>query len=34
MNDKWKKDYKKKGYKFLSRENIFNEVSNILNEKI
>lgn len=34
MNDKWKKDYEKQGYKFLSREEIFNKVSKILNEKI
>ena len=30
MNNKWKKDYQKQGYKFMSRENIFKSVSTIL----
>lgn len=29
-NNKWKKDYKKMGYKFLSREEIFKNVSKLL----
>lgn len=32
MNEIWNTDYKEQGYKFLSREAIFDEVSNILNE--
>lgn len=32
MNEIWNTDYKEQGYKFLSREIIFDEVSNILNE--
>jgi deoxyadenosine/deoxycytidine kinase len=32
MNNKWKKDYKKQGYKLSSRENIFDKVSKILNK--
>ena len=31
MNNKWKKDYEKQGYKFISRENIYNSVVKILN---
>ena len=31
LNNKWKKDYEKQGYKFMSRENIFKNVSKILN---
>ena len=34
MNNRWKKDYKKMGYKFLSREEIFKDVSNLLTKKI
>ena len=30
MNKKWAKDYKKMGYKFMSREKIYKEVCNIL----
>jgi hypothetical protein len=30
MNNKWKKDYEKQGYKLMSRENILKHVSNIL----
>ena len=30
MNNKWKKDYEKQGYKLMSRENIFKNVSKIL----
>jgi tRNA uridine 5-carbamoylmethylation protein Kti12 len=30
LNNKWKKDYMKQGYKFMSRENIFKNVSKIL----
>ncbi len=30
MNKKWSKDYKKQGYKFMSRENIFGDVSKII----
>jgi len=32
MNNKWKKDYEKQGYKFMSRENIFKNVSKILKD--
>jgi len=31
QNNKWKKDYEKQGYKFMSRENIFKNVVKILN---
>ena len=31
LNKMWKNDYEKQGYKFMSRENIFKNVSNILN---
>jgi hypothetical protein len=31
LNNKWKKDYKKQGYKFMSRENIYKSVVKILN---
>ena len=31
--NKWKKDYKKQGYKFMSRENIYKSVVKILNNK-
>jgi len=30
MNNKWKKDYEKQGYKFMSRENIYKEVSKLI----
>ena len=30
LNTKWREDYKKQGYKFLSRENIFKNVIKIL----
>jgi hypothetical protein len=30
LNNKWRKDYMKQGYKFMSRENIFKNVSTIL----
>ncbi len=30
LNTKWRKDYKKQGYKFLSRENIFKNVIKII----
>jgi adenylate kinase family enzyme len=33
MNNKWKKDYKKMGYKFMSRENIYDNVVKLLNKK-
>jgi hypothetical protein len=29
LNNKWKRDYKKQDYKFMSRENIFKNVSKI-----
>jgi hypothetical protein len=32
MNDIWNTDYKNQGYEFLSRENIFEKVCDILNE--
>jgi len=31
--NKWKKDYEKQGYKFMSRENIYKSVVKILNNK-
>ena len=31
MNNKWKKDYEKQGYKFIKRENIYKSVVKILN---
>ena len=31
LNNKWEKDYKKQGYKFLSRENIYKKICSILN---
>jgi hypothetical protein len=34
MNKKWKKDYKKQGYKFMSREDIYDTVVSILSKKI
>jgi hypothetical protein len=34
QNNKWNKDYKTQKYKFMSRENIYNEVSKILNKII
>ena len=34
MNNKWKKDYEKQGYKLMSRENIFKNVVKILNNHI
>ena len=33
QNNKWKKDYKKQGYKFMSRENIYKSVVKILDNK-
>jgi adenylate kinase family enzyme len=30
MNNKWAKDYKNQGYKFINRENIFKQVSKLL----
>jgi hypothetical protein len=30
LKNKWRKDYMKQGYKFMSRENIFKNISNIL----
>ena len=33
QNNKWKKDYEKQGYKFISRENIYKSVVKILNNK-
>ena len=30
LNNKWKKDYEKQGYKFMSRENIYKSVVKIL----
>jgi adenylate kinase family enzyme len=30
MNDKWNKDYKKQGYKIMTREDIFDDVTKIL----
>ena len=34
MNETWNTDYKEQGYKFLSRESIFDEVCDILNEHL
>ena len=31
QNNKWKKDYNKQGYKFMSGENIYKSVVKILN---
>ena len=33
QNNKWRKDYEKQGYKFMSRENIYNSVVKILTNK-
>jgi len=33
QNNKWRKDYEKQGYKFMSRENIYKSVVKILNNK-
>tara|TARA_A100001234_G_C12601604_1_gene375327 strand:+ start:20 stop:631 length:612 start_codon:yes stop_codon:yes gene_type:complete len=33
MNNKWKKDYEKQDYKFMSRENIYKSVVKVLNNK-
>jgi adenylate kinase family enzyme len=33
QNNKWKKDYEKQGYKFMSRGNIYKSVVKILNNK-
>jgi hypothetical protein len=30
LKNKWKEDYMKRGYKFMSRENIFKNISKIL----
>ena len=32
MNNKWKKDYEKQGYKLMTRDNIFKNVSKILKD--
>jgi hypothetical protein len=32
INNKWKKDYKAQGYKFMSRENILKNVSKLFKE--
>ena len=32
MNNKWKKDYEKQGYKLMTRENILKNVSKILKD--
>ena len=32
--NKWNKDYKKQGYKFMTRENIFNKVSNLIENRL
>ena len=32
MNNKWKKNYEKQGYKLMTRENIFKNVSKILKD--
>ena len=34
MNKKWSHDYKQQRYKFMSREQIFNNVSKILNNSL
>ena len=34
MNNKWKKEYEKQDYKFMSRENIFKDVNNVLSKII
>ena len=34
LNNKWKKDYKKQGYTFMSRENIYKSVVKILNNNL
>jgi adenylate kinase family enzyme len=34
LNKKWKKDYKKQGYTFMSRENIYKSVVKILNNNL
>ena len=34
INNKWKRDYKKQGYKFMPRENIYRAVVRILNKKL
>ena len=31
LNNKWRKDYKKQGYKFMTRENIYKSVVQLLN---
>ncbi len=33
QNNKWKKDYEKQDYKFMSRENIYKSVVKVLNNK-
>ncbi len=30
LNNKWRKDYIKQGYKFISRENIFKKIYSII----
>jgi uridine kinase len=32
MNKKWNKDYENQGYKFMSQENIFEKIVNIINQ--
>ena len=34
QNNKWRKDYDKQGYKFISRDNIYKSVVKILNNKL
>ncbi len=34
MNKKWNKDYKNQGYKFMSREDIFKDVSKIITKQL
>ena len=34
LNKKWKTDYTKQGYKFMSRENIYKSVVKILNNNL
>jgi hypothetical protein len=34
LNKKWKKDYKKQGYTFMSRENIYKSVVKILSNNL
>ena len=34
MNNKWRNYYEKQGYKFMSRENIFKNVSKLLKSEL